>query len=57
MGVRGKARANIIDDPEYAKKITSRNLIRYMGSADSPEAKDRIESSKKYSAIEITLTL
>ena len=32
-GVRGKARANIIDDPEYAKKITSRNLIRYMGSA------------------------
>jgi nitroimidazol reductase NimA-like FMN-containing flavoprotein (pyridoxamine 5'-phosphate oxidase superfamily) len=42
-GVRGKARANIIDDSEYAKKITSRNLIRYMGSADSPEAKDRIE--------------
>ena len=57
MGVRGKARANIIDDPEYAKKITSRNLIRYMGSADSPEAKDRIELAKKYSAIEITLTL
>ena len=53
-GVRGKARANIIDDPEYAKKITSRNLIRYMGSADSPEAKDRIELAKKYGAIEIT---
>ena len=53
-GVRGKARANIIDDPEYAKKITSRNLIRYIGSADSPEAKDRIELAKKYSAIEIT---
>ena len=28
-----------------------------MGSADSPEAKDRIELAKKYSAIEITLTL
>ena len=53
-GVRGKARANVIDDSEYAKKITSRNLIRYMGSADSPEAKDRIEFAKNYSVIEIT---
>ncbi|HET6727074.1 MAG TPA: pyridoxamine 5'-phosphate oxidase family protein [Nitrososphaeraceae archaeon] len=53
-GIRGKARANVIDDPEYAKRITSRNLIRYMGSADSPEAKDRIEFAKNYSVIEIT---
>lgn len=53
-GVRGKARANVIDDPEYAKKITSRNLLRYMGSADSPEARDRIEFAKNYSVIEIT---
>jgi general stress protein 26 len=53
-GVRGKARADVIDDPEYAKRITSRNLIRYMGSADSPEAKDRIEFAKNYSVIEIT---
>lgn len=53
-GVRGKARTNVIDDPEYAKRITSRNLIRYMGSADSPEAKDRIEFAKNYSVIEVT---
>jgi len=53
-GVRGRARAKVIDDPEYAKKITSRNLIRYMGSADSPEAKDRIELARNYSVIEIT---
>jgi len=53
-GVRGKARANVIDDPGYAKRITSRNLIRYMGSADSPEAKDRIKFAKNYSVIEIT---
>jgi nitroimidazol reductase NimA-like FMN-containing flavoprotein (pyridoxamine 5'-phosphate oxidase superfamily) len=53
-GVRGKARAKVIDDPEYAKKITTRNLIRYMGSAESPEAKDRIELAKNYSVIEIT---
>jgi len=53
-GVRGRARAKVLDDPEYAKKITSHNLIRYLGSADSPEAKDRIESAKNYSVIEIT---
>ena len=53
-GVRGRARANVIDDPEYAKRITSRNLERYMGSAESPEAKDRIELAKNYSAIEVT---
>ena len=54
-GVRGKGMAKVIDDPEYATKILSRNLVRYMGSLDSPEAMDRIELAKKnYSAIEIT---
>ena len=53
-GVRGKARAKVIDDPEYAKKITSHNLVRYIGSADSPEAKDRIKFARNYSVIEIT---
>jgi general stress protein 26 len=54
-GVRSKGMANVIDDPEYATKILSRNLVRYMGSLDSPEAKDRIELAKtSYSAIEIT---
>jgi nitroimidazol reductase NimA-like FMN-containing flavoprotein (pyridoxamine 5'-phosphate oxidase superfamily) len=53
-GVRGRAKAKVIDDPEYAKKRTTRNLIRYMGSSDSPEAKARIEFAKNYSAIEIT---
>lgn len=31
-GVRGRARAKVIDDPEYATKITARNLMRYVGS-------------------------
>jgi len=54
-GVRGRGTAKVIDDPEYATKITSRNLIRYLGSLESPEAKDRIEIAKNhYSAIEIT---
>jgi nitroimidazol reductase NimA-like FMN-containing flavoprotein (pyridoxamine 5'-phosphate oxidase superfamily) len=53
-GVRGKARAKVIDDPSYAKEVTARNLTRYLGSLDSPEAKERLEFSKNYSAIEIT---
>lgn len=53
-GVRGKARAKVIDDPSYAKEITARNLTNYLGSLDSPEAKERLEFSKNYSAIEIT---
>ena len=52
-GVRGKAKAKVIDDPSYAKEITARNLTRYLGSVDSPEAKERLEISKNYSAIEI----
>lgn len=36
-GVRGRGRAKVIDDPEYAVKILSRNLMRYVGSLDSPQ--------------------
>lgn len=53
-GVRGRAKAKVIDDPQYALKITSRNLERYLGSIDTPEAKERMEAAKNYSAIEIT---
>ncbi len=53
-GVRGRAKAKVIDDPSYSKEITARNLTRYLGSLDGPEAKDRLEISSNYSAIEIT---
>lgn len=54
-GVRGKARARVIDDSEYAVNILTHNLMRYLGSIDSPEAKDRIEIAKNnYSVVEIT---
>jgi nitroimidazol reductase NimA-like FMN-containing flavoprotein (pyridoxamine 5'-phosphate oxidase superfamily) len=53
-GVRGRATAKVIDDSDYATKITAQNLERYMGSVDSPEAKDRLAITKDlYSAIEI----
>jgi nitroimidazol reductase NimA-like FMN-containing flavoprotein (pyridoxamine 5'-phosphate oxidase superfamily) len=54
-GVRGRATAKVIDDSDYATEITAQNLERYMGSVDSPEAKDRLAIAKDlYSAIEIT---
>jgi nitroimidazol reductase NimA-like FMN-containing flavoprotein (pyridoxamine 5'-phosphate oxidase superfamily) len=54
-GVRGRASAKAIDDSDYATEITAQNLERYMGSVDSPEAKDRLAIAKDlYSAIEIT---
>ena len=54
-GVRGRASAKVIDDSDYATKILTQNLERYMGSADSPEAKARLEIAKEhYSVIEIT---
>jgi nitroimidazol reductase NimA-like FMN-containing flavoprotein (pyridoxamine 5'-phosphate oxidase superfamily) len=54
-GVRGRASAKVIDDSDYATKITAQNLERYMGSVDTPEAKDRLALAREhYSAIEIT---
>lgn len=54
-GVRGRASAKVIDDSDYATKIAAQNLKRYMGSLDSPEAKDRLAVAEEhYSAIEIT---
>jgi general stress protein 26 len=54
-GVRGRASAKVIENSDYATKITAENLELYMGSVDSPEAKDRLAIAKDhYSAIEIT---
>jgi general stress protein 26 len=54
-GVRGRASAKVIDDSDYVTEIAAQNLERYMGSVDSPEAKDRLALAKEhYSAIEIT---
>lgn len=54
-GIRGRASVKVIDDYDYAAKITAENLVRYMGSVDSPEAKDRLAMAKDhYSVIEIT---
>lgn len=54
-GVRGKGKAKVIDDSEHAVNVLTQNLMRYVGSVDTQEAKDRIEIAKNYySAVEIT---
>jgi len=53
-GVRGKGTAAIIDDPEYATKVTSRNILRYLGSLDNSVGQRLIEMGKSSSVIEVT---
>lgn len=52
-GVRGKAEASVVDDPDYATRVTLRNVIRYLGSAEGNAARKIIEMGKDSSVIEI----
>ncbi len=53
-GVRGKGVARIIDDPDYATKVTTHNVLRYLGSVDGQVAQKLIGMGKDSSVIEIT---
>ena len=53
-GVRGKGFARVIDDPEYAKKVTTHNVLRYLGSIDSKVAQKLIEMTKSSCVVEVT---
>jgi hypothetical protein len=53
-GVRGKGTAKVIDDAEYATRVTIRNISRYIGSLDGKVAQDLIEIAKSSSVIEIS---
>ena len=52
-GVRGKAQASVVDDPYYATRVTVRNVIRYLGSAEGNAARKIIEMGRDSSVIEI----
>jgi hypothetical protein len=52
-GIRGKAIARVIDDPDYATEVTRRNLLKYFGTTDTKEAKAILEMGKTSSVIEI----
>jgi nitroimidazol reductase NimA-like FMN-containing flavoprotein (pyridoxamine 5'-phosphate oxidase superfamily) len=53
-GVRGKGVARVIDDPDYATKVTTHNVLRYLGSVDGNVAQKLIEMGKESCVIEIT---
>ena len=53
-GVRGRARARVVDDPDYATNVTRVNVIHYLGSAHSKSARKIIARGKMSSVIEIT---
>lgn len=53
-GVRGKAKAEVIDDPDFATKVTVRNILRYLGSLDGQVAEKLIEMGKNSCVVRIT---
>lgn len=53
MGVRGKGLAKVIDDPDYAVKLTKQNIIRYMGTIETEKAKEVMELGKSSSVVEV----
>lgn len=53
-GVRGKGTANVIEDAEFASKVTVRNILRYLGTLDGQVAQSLIEMGKNSCAIEVT---
>ncbi len=54
LGVRGKAKVSVVDDAEYATRVTVRNIIRYLGSLDGKAAQKIKETGKESCVLEIT---
>ena len=54
LGVRGKGVAKVLDDSDYATKVTVHNVLRYRGSLDDAVTQRLIEMGKSSSVIEIT---
>ena len=53
-GVRGRANATVVDDPDYATNVTRVNVIHYLGSARSKNARKIMDRGRDSSVIEIT---
>ena len=52
-GVRGRATVAVVDDPDYATRVTRRNIDRYLGSPESTTARKILERGKDSSVLEI----
>jgi hypothetical protein len=55
-GVRGRAAATVVDDPEYATRVTRRNVGRYLGSRRGKTARKILEKGRDSCVLEITPT-
>jgi nitroimidazol reductase NimA-like FMN-containing flavoprotein (pyridoxamine 5'-phosphate oxidase superfamily) len=53
-GVRGKGIAKVIDDSDYATKVTIQHVIRYRGPTDDTIGQKLIDLGKRSSVVEIT---
>jgi hypothetical protein len=53
LGVRGNAKEDVVDDPDYATKVTVLNIHRYLGSPKGNAAKE-IKETARESSVEIT---
>jgi hypothetical protein len=53
-GIRGKGTSRVVDDPDYATKVTTQNVLRYLGSIEGQVAQKLIEMGKDSCVIEIT---
>jgi hypothetical protein len=54
LGVRGRASAAVVDNPEYATRVTRRNIVRYLGSEEGKTAEKLLEMGSESCVIEIT---
>lgn len=54
LGVRGRGIARVIDDTDYATKVTQRNVKKYMGTLTSEAAKEVLKLGPESCVIEIT---
>lgn len=53
-GVRGRGTAKVVDEPRYATRVTTRNVMRYIGTIKSKAAKMVLEMGLSSCVIEIT---
>ncbi|MFQ5761919.1 MAG: pyridoxamine 5'-phosphate oxidase family protein [Candidatus Bathyarchaeia archaeon] len=53
-GVRGRAKATVIDDSKVSGEILTKNVLKYMGTVDSPPAKAILSLIPQEVAIELT---
>lgn len=53
FGVRGKGTAKVVDDPDYATRVTRRNAKRYLGTLQSKTAKALLAMGPSSCVLEI----